>query len=267
VTDHLLPTAPRVLVLAVLAILAASCADDRPEGHDADDRAAATSTSLAPSPGDPGSVVAATKTWTDDDPTLISEHHLAEPAAPDPAQAWLYEFPPEERGTVVGRIVIPKAGTDADVVFGVNQTELAVGPGLMPRTAVPGQWGNSVVAAHRTTYGAWFHDIDLLEPGDEILIETGLGTHTYAVVSTEIVLPTAMWVAQHREGAWLTLVACHPKGSAAQRIIVFANLIDGPNIDAATAAFAGPYLPPQDPGIGAIPSRHHPQPEPVKRRM
>ncbi|MEN8114332.1 MAG: sortase [Actinomycetota bacterium] len=44
-----------------------------------------------------------------------------------------------------------------------------------------------------------------------------------------MVRPWEMWVTEPRDGAWLTLTTCHPKFSARQRLIVFAELVDGPN--------------------------------------
>jgi sortase A len=160
---------------------------------------------------------------------------------------WVLEDPPA-LGEAIGRIRIPKVGVDWPLIEGVQPEQLDISPGHMPRTAMPGQFGNAVLAGHRSTFGAPFSDLDLLVPGDEIEVDTGIGTHTYAVVSTEIVLPTGMWTVQHRDGGWLTLVTCHPKGSNAQRMIVFARLVDGPNLAAVEAAFSGEYLPPKEPG-------------------
>lgn len=127
------------------------------------------------------------------------------------------------------RLVIPKAEVD-DVVFeGVNRSTLKSGPGHMPWTALPGQPGNAVISGHRTTYGAPFFDLDLIEPGDEIRVQTALGWHVYEVRSSEIVGPTDVWVTDYRDGAWLTLTTCHPKWSAAQRLVVFAELVEGVN--------------------------------------
>jgi sortase (surface protein transpeptidase) len=52
------------------------------------------------------------------------------------------------------------------------------------------------------------------------------------VRESTIVRPTELWVIQERPGAWLTLTTCHPKFSSRQRLIVFAELIDGPNAGA-----------------------------------
>jgi sortase A len=100
----------------------------------------------------------------------------------------------------------------------------------MPWTPVPGQPGNAVVSGHRTTYGAPFFDVDLLEPGDTIEVETVIGRHVYAVRESIIVAPTDVWVTDPRPGAWLTITTCTPRFSARQRLIVFAELVEGPNL-------------------------------------
>jgi sortase A len=153
----------------------------------------------------------------------------------------LHELPPAA-GEVLGRIVIPTIGVDWMVVEGVELAFLAGGPGHMPWTPLPGQPGNAVISGHRTTRGAPFADLDRLQPGDEILVETLIGTHTYRVVDHRIVAPTGVWVTEQRDGAWLTLTTCNPKGSARERLVVFAHLVDGPNLRAIERVFAGPYV-------------------------
>jgi sortase A len=68
-----------------------------------------------------------------------------------------------------------------------------------------------------------------MELGDSIEVETALGIHTYEVREMQVVKPTDVWVADPREGSWLTLTTCHPKFSARQRLVVTAELISGPN--------------------------------------
>ena len=46
-----------------------------------------------------------------------------------------------------------------------------------------------------------------------------------------MVKPTDLWVTEPRTGAWLTLTTCHPRFSSRQRLIVFAELVDGPNAE------------------------------------
>jgi sortase A len=126
---------------------------------------------------------------------------------------------------------IPEIGLDAVLFEGVTSATLKNGPGHMPWTPVPGQPGNSVISGHRTTYGAPFYDLDLLEPGDVIEIDTVIGSHVYTVRETVIVTPTDVWVTEPRPGAWITLTTCHPKLSARERLIVFAELTAGPNLE------------------------------------
>jgi sortase A len=118
------------------------------------------------------------------------------------------------------------------VVEGVGVRDLKNGAGHMPTTPLPGLPGNSVISGHRTTYGAPFHELDTLEAGDIIEVETAIGTHTYEVREVQIVRPTDVWVTDTREGSWLTLTTCHPKFSSRRRLVVFAELVDGPNYEA-----------------------------------
>lgn len=142
-------------------------------------------------------------------------------------------------GEALGWIRIPVADVDHVVVSGVSPEVLKLGPGHMPWTPLPGQPGNAVVSGHRTTYGAPFFDLDLLEMGDAIYVETAIGTHTYQVREILVVEPTDVWVTDPRPGAWLTLVTCTPRYSAAQRLIIAAELVDGPNLVAIEATRPG----------------------------
>lgn len=100
----------------------------------------------------------------------------------------------------------------------------------MPGTPLPGQPGNSVISGHRTTYGRPFFDFDLLKPGDRIEVETAIGVHVYEVRESFIVEPTDVWVTDDKDGAWLTLTTCNPKYSARERLIITAELVEGPNV-------------------------------------
>lgn len=137
----------------------------------------------------------------------------------------------EDEGVPIAEFRIPDIDLDAVLFEGVSPATLRNGPGHMPWTPVPGQPGNAVVSGHRTTYGAPFYDLDLLEPGDQIEVDTAIGTHVFTVRETVIVTPTDVWVTEPRPGAWLTLTTCHPKLSARERLIVFAELTEGPNLE------------------------------------
>lgn len=132
-------------------------------------------------------------------------------------------------GDSVGRIVIPAAGVDWAFVEGVSRSALKSGAGHMPGTALPGQPGNAVISGHRTTYGAPFLHLDRLAVGDPIVVETAVGTHVYQVVDSFVVDPGDVWVTGQWDGAWLTLTTCEPVLSSAQRLVVVATLVAGPN--------------------------------------
>jgi len=104
----------------------------------------------------------------------------------DPAVARLF-FP--DGGDPTARITIPAIGLDKVVVEGVQVEDLRRGPGHYTSTPMPGQPGNAAIAGHRTTYGAPFHDIDQLQPGDEVTVQTFQGTFTYRVLPQ----PTQQW--------------------------------------------------------------------------
>jgi sortase A len=127
-------------------------------------------------------------------------------------------------GGGLGRIEIPKLGVSAGLQSGVALSVLDRGPGHWPGTALPGQPGNVVVAGHRTSHGGIFRYINTLVPGDQIIFENGDGRFVYAVTGTQIVNPDAMWIIGQGGGSRATLFACHPPGSTAQRIVVFAKL-------------------------------------------
>jgi sortase A len=157
----------------------------------------------------------------------------------DPAEP--LAAPPE--GEVLGKIEIPNISLSAFVIEGVADGDLHSGPGHYPGTPLPGQAGNAAIAGHRTTYGAPFASLDDLKPDNEIKVTTLQGTFKYKVIGCDqlpmgegvtcddpasghvIVSPTAVHVLdQVPNRNLLTLTACHPKYSAAKRIIVFAEL-------------------------------------------
>jgi sortase A len=136
---------------------------------------------------------------------------------PEPPPADPYEDVPI---VPVGEIIIPKIGVAHTVYEGVWLTVINEGPGHWPGTALPGERGNTVFPGHRTTYSRPFHDLDKLVPGDQVVFDMGDRDEVYEVRETLIVEPTDLWVVDQTEAKTFTLIACHPKGSAAQRIVV-----------------------------------------------
>lgn len=177
----------------------------------------ASSTTAAPTTTSAPSTTAAPTTTST---TLVVEPPVSQPIAP-PADAYASEPVIE-----VGSIVIPKIGVDMTMYEGIRLTTLDYGPGHWPGSAMPGQAGNVVVGGHRTSGHRVFRDVDQLEAGDEIVFRDDLGEHTYIVSSVEVVEPTEVWIVEPTETPTATLFACHPPGSTAQRIVVFADLAE-----------------------------------------
>jgi sortase A len=127
----------------------------------------------------------------------------------------------------VGSIRIPKLDVDMKLYEGIRLTTLDYGPGHWPGTAMPGENGNVVIGGHRTSKHRVFRHVDQLDPGDEIIFDDENGDeHLYLVDRVEIVPPSAVWIVDPTETPTATLFACHPPGSTAQRIVVFADLAE-----------------------------------------
>jgi sortase A len=132
-------------------------------------------------------------------------------------------------GHHVGRVEIPAIGVSETIRAGVDLGVLDRGVGHWAGSAQAAGEGNMVLAGHRTTWSKPFHDIDRLVVGDIVHV-TGLNGQlaTYRVSETLIVEPHEMWIAGVTVRPTLTLFACHPKGSAAYRIVVRAELQSAP---------------------------------------
>lgn len=132
----------------------------------------------------------------------------------------------QSAGWEVGTLSIPAIGLSEPVRLGVDPSVLNQGVGLWAGTATPGSEGNMVLAGHRTTYTRPFIHLDKLAIGDIVTMTGGDGLDVmYRVSETMIVEADAMWITYDRPTSTLTMFACHPKGSAKQRIVVVADLV------------------------------------------
>ena len=191
--------------------------------------AATTSTTTEPASADsvPDTTAAPEPTTpvTNDAPqtTLVTvTESTVVPSRPTSASNWFKV----STGDPVARIEIPAIGVDAYVIAGVTKEALRDGPGHYPGSVFPGQIGNSVIAGHRTTYGAVFGDLDRLHAGDEIIVTIPTGDrYTYTMSSSEVVTPDNVGaVMSSTIDAELTLLTCTPKYTAHARLIVHATL-------------------------------------------
>ena len=102
---------------------------------------------------------------------------LAEATAPTGA-------PTVSEGAPVAILDIPALGiNDLVVVEGSTANDLTHGPGHLPSSVLPGQYGVSVIYGRNTTFGAPFAHLMRLHRGDLITVITGEGTSKYLVES------------------------------------------------------------------------------------
>lgn len=128
-----------------------------------------------------------------------------------------------------GMLEIPSIGLAQPLFEGVTLTAIDRGPSHWPGTAMPGELGNVVVAGHRTTRTRPFWDLDLVQPGAELIFTMDTGErHVYALDRIEIVDDEAIHIVDQGFGYTATLFGCHPKGSAAQRIVGHFTLVSTP---------------------------------------
>lgn len=134
-------------------------------------------------------------------------------------------------GAFVGVLRIPSIGVHEVVRSGVSLDVIDRGVAHWAGTAGAGDVGNVVLAGHRTTHSRPFWALGELAVGDLITLTDGMGFEVlYRVTDSFVVDPSAMWISYETGEPELTMFACHPKGSAAYRIVVSAEMIAGRRI-------------------------------------
>ena len=141
-------------------------------------------------------------------------------------------------GEAVYRMAIPSIDVEQTVVHGVDTDQLRKGPGHYPscgdgfelcaediEQVWPGEKGRVIVSGHRTTYGAPFWDLDKLTRGDVVRVETQWGDFVYRVTEKQIVEADFVGIVIPGDDAELVLTTCNPKFSAAQRLVVYTEMV------------------------------------------
>ena len=127
-------------------------------------------------------------------------------------------------GDSLTRLRIPALGVDVVVVEGTTPSALRAGAGHYANTSLPCDVGNVAIAGHRTTFGKPFVNVDRLKPGDTIELTTPIGGCIYEVSTPPYTVgPRDLSPLDPTPDRALTLTTCHPKGSAAQRLIIRAT--------------------------------------------
>jgi sortase A len=101
-------------------------------------------------------------------------------------------------------------------------TSLNRGPAWWPVTGRPGGGDTIAIAGHRTTYTRPFYWLERLRPGDTIYVRWAGRMHAYRVSGRRILSAKHLHIGDARGYEVLLLSACNPRGSARQRIVVYA---------------------------------------------
>jgi sortase A len=166
----------------------------------------------------------------------VDEALPAEPLDAEQAQAEA-DATPVDPGGAYAVMWFERPGSDerpvnADALYVVEGTSLSVlrrGPGHYTETSAPGAPGNFAISGHRTTYSAPFYHLDRAQPGDEIHVVDREGREwVYVVRRLEVVTPRSVWVLEpdplDTGTPTMTITTCHPRWSASQRLVLFAEL-------------------------------------------
>jgi sortase A len=159
--------------------------------------------------------------------TQLSQQWDQPTVGPSPSAS---ELPPLSGGAV-GRLYIPKLKLHWVIVEGVALSDIRYGPGHYPGTAMPGKIGNFAMAGHRSPGIFW--DLDQIQAGDYLIVETRTDWYVYEVFENHIVTPTSVEViapTPDKPGvvptqADITLTTCNPKWDNYQRMAVHGKLV------------------------------------------
>jgi len=125
------------------------------------------------------------------------------------------------------RLVLPEVGEAFIVLDAASGEALAFGPGLVPRSAPPGEPGVTLVGAHRDTQFVGLRNVG---PGDPLVVETVDGRRLlYRVRETAVVDSRAAGLRLDRAASLLVLSTCWPFDAVAPggplRFLVVADLV------------------------------------------
>ena len=201
-----------LLVVAMLAVVVAGCSSPAPRPQ-----------VDGPAPEVPF-VTAPATTLPTTPPHLDPTRPPPGPPLPSPVP-----IPPDfyapEPVREIGTMEIPAIGLRHRIFQGVTLHNIDRGPSHWTGSALPGEMGNTVFAAHRATHDQPFRHIDALDPGDKVVFTIDGSRSTYEVTGHLVVRPSDSWIADQTHEYTGTLYACHPVGSLAQRYVVRLRLV------------------------------------------
>ena len=127
----------------------------------------------------------------------------------------------------VAKLSAKRGEVELIVLSGGSGRTLAFGPGHLSVSAMPGDFGNVVIAGHRDTHFRFLQDI---EKGETILFEMADGrNHLYRVNDLDVVDSRRASIVLDTDKAMLSLVTCYPfntrEAGGPMRYVVSAEMI------------------------------------------
>jgi sortase A len=120
-------------------------------------------------------------------------------------------------------LTMPKLGRTLPIVEGIDNDSLEKGIGHYKTTVLPNQKGTSILAGHRDTV---FRHLDLLEIGDDLVIQTNNEATSYVITNRQIVTKAYRMPVVQQEKPVIVLITCYPMkyiGPAPNRLIITAE--------------------------------------------
>ena len=141
---------------------------------------------------------------------------------------------PIESGTPGALLEVKEIDLRRVVIEGTKAEDLAKGPGHLVGSAIPGQPGTSAILGRSSTYGSAFDRIDELKAGQEIVITTAQGEHTYEIVDSTVrsANDSAAFIGERNMLLLITGVG----GSSPDKRLVVRALLTSPVFFAGTSA-------------------------------
>lgn len=128
-------------------------------------------------------------------------------------------------------IVIPSIHLQKTIYDGLPYPSMDKGVWHDNTTSTPDKGGNTVLAGHRFMYygtdtGATFYNLDKVNSGDMITVFWQGKRYDYRVAKTFVVPPSDAAIKSPTKDSELTLYTCTPLWTAANRLVVQANLVN-----------------------------------------
>ncbi|HVS78694.1 MAG TPA: class E sortase [Candidatus Saccharimonadales bacterium] len=124
-------------------------------------------------------------------------------------------------------LLIPSIALDENIIEGSDASALNRGIWHWPKSARPGQVGNTVLIGHRWIYvyngDVAFEHLDLVKKGDNITVIWDGQKFSYTVTGVKVVKPSDTSIIRPTTDKRLTLYTCTPMWTDKYRLVVTAE--------------------------------------------